>query len=274
MSSFVHQKKPFIVCVLRGKSMMSDVATIMNGEHDGADAFDLHINWLPEADRSPENLRRIFASTRLPMLALYYREPTPYSNPAPGEEERLAYQLRAIECGAAGIDIQADLYDPDPKSSLAGSSYGFAKLNPNEVTLNPQAVEKQIKFIDRVHSMGAEVLLSAHVGVRLSCDEGVELALELERRGPDIIKIVSPCEGDDQIIEILKTIVELKKRLHTPFVYIGGGADSALTRTVGAMFGNALVFANQRYEENSTLLQPLVGQVRTILDEVRRDVRQ
>lgn len=273
MSSFVNQKKPFVVGVLREKSMMSNIATILNGEADGADAFDLHINWLPESDRSPENLKRIISSTKLPVLALYYREITPFSNPVPTEEERIAYQLRAVECGAAGVDLQADLFDSDAKASLEGSKLSFAAANPNEITLKPEAVQKQKELINKIHKMGAEVLLSSHVGVTLTCEQGVELALEMESRGADIIKIVSLCGGDDQLIEILKTINELKKRLHTPFVYLGGGEDGKLTRIIGAMLGNALVFANQRYEENSTLIQPLIRSVKTVLNEVKRDVR-
>jgi hypothetical protein len=278
MNSFVNQKKPFVVCVLRGKSAMSDIATILNGEMDGADAFDLHLNWLPDSDRSPEVLKKIFNSTRLPVLALYYREPTPFSDPVPPEEVRLAYQMRALDCGAAGVDIQADLFDPNPAASLeaevksGGNLSKLAELQPKELTLNPEAISRQKELIRKIHDMNKEVLLSAHVGVKLNQEQGIALALEMESRGADIVKIVSLCDSETHLIEMLSTISELKRRMKTPFIYLGAGENGRLTRIVGAMLGNALVFANQRYEENSTFVQPLVRSVKTVLNEVRHDI--
>ena len=276
MSSFVnHQKKPFIVGVLRGESAADDIATILNSETEGADAFDVHLHWLPESERTDEKLNRIFKSSSRPMLALYYREQTPYNTPAASEERRIEGLLRALDCGAVGVDIQADFFDPRSKASLAGSELAFAKKAPAEVTLDPDAVEKQKELIGSIHKMGKEVLLSAHVQVQLSIEEGVSLALEMEKRGPDIVKIVSACgeEDYDHAIEMLATINELKKRLHTPFVYLGTGTAARLTRIVGAMLGNCLVFANHRYEANSTPSQPLIRSVETILREASRDVR-
>lgn len=275
-NSFVNQlRRPFVVGVLRGETPGADIATILNSEADGADAFDLHIHWLPEKDRGESTLSRIFHSTAKPSLALFYREQTPYNTPAASEETRIEVLLRALECGAAGVDIQADYFDPDSKSSLKDSDLPFAKKAPAEITLDPEAVKKQTGLIEKIHSMGKEVLLSAHVLTELSTEEGVALALEMEKRGPDIVKIVSTCGEDDydHAIEMLATINELKKRLHTPFVYLGTGRAARLTRITGAMIGNCLVFANQKYEPNSTPSQPLIRSAVTILREAARDVR-
>ena len=274
--SFVNQlKRPFVVGVLRGRSADDDIANILNSECEGADAFDLHIHWLPENERDEKTLKRIFSVTKKPCLALFYRENTPFNSPAADEETRIAGLIRALKCGAAGVDIQADFFDPDPKSSLVGSELPFAEKKPNEVTLRPEAVQKQIGLIDSIHSMGKEVLLSAHVGVELSKDEIVSLALEMEKRGPDIVKLVTPCADDDydRAIELLSAINELKKQLHTPFVCLGTGTAGRLTRITGAMLGNCLVFANLRYESNSTPTQPLIRSAATILREASRDVR-
>ncbi len=275
--SFVNQlRRPFVVGVLRESSADEDIAKIYNSEADGADAFDLHIHWLPENQRDEATLTRIFSSTSKPTLALFYREGTPYNTPAASEEKRIEGLLRAVRCGAAGVDIQADYFDPDPKASLAGSELLFAKKNPCEITLDPAAVEKQKELIGKIHSMGGEVLLSSHVWVELSTEEIISLALEMEKRGPDIIKIVSTCGDDDydHAIEMLAAINELKKRLHTPFVCLATGKAGRLTRITGAMLGNCLVFANQRYETNSTATQPLIRSAVTILREASRDVRK
>ena len=274
--TFVNQlKRPFVVGVLRGRSAGEDVATILNSECEGADAFDLHIHWLPEEQRDEKTLKWIFSSTKKPCLALFYREETPFNTPSANEETRVAGLMRALECGAAGVDIQADYFDSDPKASLEGSELPFAKKKPNEVTLKPEAVRMQREIIDSIHKMGKEVLLSAHVGVELSKDEIVSLALEMEKRGPDIVTLVTPCgdEDYDRAIELLSAVNELKKQLHTPFVCLGTGNAGRLTRITGAMLGNCLVFANLRYEPNTTSNQPLIRSAVTILREASRDVR-
>ena len=271
--SFVNQKKPFVVGVLRGKSALFNMATMKNAEYEGADAFDLHLNWMPEADRSEESLKKLFAFTKLPVLVLYYLEKTPFNNdPPPRWDERLDVQMRAIDCGAAGIDIQAHYFDNDSKSSLIGSNLSFAAANPAEISLRPEIIDKQMDVIERVHAKGAEVLLSSHVGVELSCEQAVDLALEMEKRKPDIVKIVSPCNSEEQLGEVLKTIVTLRKELHTPFVYLGGGEKGKLSRIFGAALDNCLCFAVSRYDETHAFIQPPIRTAKSVLEEMKTDV--
>ncbi|MBQ8510442.1 MAG: type I 3-dehydroquinate dehydratase [Clostridia bacterium] len=269
--TFAYQKKPFVVGVLRGTSALANMATMKNGEYEGADAFDLHINWMPEKDRTDESFKKLFSFTKRPVLALFYTEQTPFNNPAPGWEERFEVQMRAIDCGAAGVDIQAHYFDDDSKSSLACSNLSFVSANPAEISLRPEIIERQKDLIERVHAKGAEVLLSSHVGVELTCEQAVDLALEMEKRGPDIVKIVSPCNSELQLGEVLKTIVTLRQELHTPFVYIGGGEKGKLSRIFGAALGNCLCFAVSRYDETHAFVQPPIRTAKSILEEIKTD---
>ena len=270
--SFVNQKQPFIVGVLRGLSATANIATIKNCEYEGADAFDLHLNWMPEKDRSEESLKRIMNSTKRPVLVLYYQEKTPFNDPAPGWEERFDVQMRAIDCGAAGVDIQAHYFDPDPRSSLIGSGRSFAEANANEISLRPEIIDRQMDLIERVHAKGAEVLLSSHVGVPLTVEQAVDLALEMEKRKPDIVKIVSTCDSELQLAEVLKTIITLRHELKTPFVYLGTGEKGKMSRIMGAALGNCLVFAVSRYDETHAFIQPPVHTAKTVLEALRIDV--
>lgn len=270
--SFIKQKKPFVVGVLRGKTVQYNLATIRNAEYEGADAFDLHLNWLAPQERSDDALRQLINFTKLPMLALFYTEKTPYNDPAPSFEERLELQMRAIDCGAAGIDLQAHFFDNDSKKSLEGSKLSFAAVNPAEISLQPDIVERQKEDISQVHQKGAEVLLSSHVGVELSCEQAVDLALEMEKRGPDIVKIVSLCNSEIQLAEVIKTIITLRHELQTPFVYLGGGAVGSLSRIFGAALGNCLCFAVSRYDETHAFIQPPIHTVKNILEELKIDV--
>ena len=44
-------------------------------------------------------------------------------------------------------------------------NYSFIKGNPKEVVVDSKVIEKQMEFIEKVHSIGAEVLLSNHSGI-------------------------------------------------------------------------------------------------------------
>ena len=50
----------------------------------------------------------------------------------------------------------------------------------------------------------------------MNCEQVVELAKEMESRGPDAVKIVTVALNEDDLIEAMKTTVELKKTLKVP----------------------------------------------------------
>jgi hypothetical protein len=97
-----------------------------------------------------------------------------------------------VEAGAAGIDMQGYTFDLPSKDAFYGEDiHSFTKGGPKEVVTAPSIIEKQCELIEQVHFAGAEVLLSCHPGIAMSCEQGVDLALFLEKRNPDIIKIVT-----------------------------------------------------------------------------------
>ena len=77
---------------------------------------------------------------------------------------------------------------------LGDEGYSFASVKPFEVVTDSAIIDKQCELIEWVHGHGAEVLLSCHPMIPMSTDQVVELALFLEKRGADIIKIC----GEDQ----------------------------------------------------------------------------
>ena len=66
--------------------------------------------------------------------------------------------------------------------------------------------------IEKVHSMGAEVLLSCHPGIPMTSEQVVELALFLEKRNPDIIKIVTRADQEDDLAESIRTMLMLNMK--------------------------------------------------------------
>lgn len=146
-------------------------------------------------------MRSIISSSKLPVLALNYNKTCDWEDCGFSEEERIASFLRAVDAGAAGVDIQGYTFDAKSKDGFFGEDkYSFTKGNPKEVVTDSKIISRQCEFIEEVHSKGAEVLLSCHPGIAMSCDLVVELALFLEKRKPDIIKIVTVANNEDDLI--------------------------------------------------------------------------
>jgi len=111
--SFVNLPKPFIVCVLTETDPDGMIATIRNGESDGAQAFDLHLRSLELQYHNKNDLERIIKSSYCPTMTINYRSDDKWTGQS-GDEERIESHLIAVEAGASACDIVADYYDPSP----------------------------------------------------------------------------------------------------------------------------------------------------------------
>lgn len=245
---------PALAGVVREKNIRGAIAEIKNCKYDGATMIDLHMSCLE--DTSVESLKKIISSSALPVLALNYNSTYKWENAGFSEEERVASFLRAVEAGAAGIDMQGYTYHLPSKSGFCGEDrYSFTKGNPKEIVTEEAIISKQCELIEKVHAMGAEVLLSCHPGIVMNCEQVVELALFLEKRNPDIIKIVTKAENEDDLTESIKTMMVLKKEIKTPISYHTNGKAGMLSRIINPLLGGQIAFCVDRYNEGSTMEQ-------------------
>lgn len=245
---------PALAGVVREKSIRGAIAEIKNCKYDGATMIDLHMSCLE--DTSVESLKKIISSSALPVLALNYNSTYTWENAGFSEEERVASFLRAVEAGAAGIDMQGYTYHLPSKSGFCGvDKYSFTKGDPKEIVTDETVISMQCELIEKVHSMGAEVLLSCHPGIVMNCEQVVELALFLEKRNPDIIKIVTKAENEDDLTESIKTMMMLKKEIKTPISYHTNGKAGMLSRIINPLLGGQIAFCVDRYNEGSTMEQ-------------------
>lgn len=257
--SFAHQQGPLIIGVIRKETTKSALAEIRNGQFDGATAYDLHLSCLTEECRTPEAINKVVRFTEKPIMAISYNETylkEPYYTP---EEERTDLLLRAVEGGVSCVDIQAFTFDEEAHHhfdpTYATKDMAFAAANPHEISLRPEIIEKQMKWIDKVHSMGAEVLMSCHVGVNLNAEQAVTLAKEIEKRGPDVVKIVALANTPEEQIEAFRTIYELKKVMKVPFSFHCNGKYGKVTRLVCPMLGSYLMFCIDRFDVSYSMDQ-------------------
>lgn len=260
---------PAIAGVVREKTSTAAIAEIRNCMYDGADMIDLHMSCLESSDE--ETLREIIHSSKLPILALNYNRTVNWKDCGLTEEERVESFLRAVEAGAAGVDMQGYTFHAPSRNAFCGEDkYSFTKGNPKEVVTDEAIISKQREFIEKVHGKGAEALLSCHPGIAMNSTQVVELALFLEKRNPDIIKIVTSASNEDEMVESIKTMLLLKKEVKTPVSYHANGNFGGLTRIVNPALGGQIAFCVDRFSESSTMEQLDLKTAKTIIDNIKK----
>jgi len=260
---------PAVAGCVRERTVKAAIAEVKNCYYSGADMIDLHMSCLE--DSSVEALKKIIAASPLPVLALNYDQYYDWSRIHLTEEERIDSFMRAIEAGAAGIDMQGYTFHIPSRSAFCGEDkYSFTKDGPKEVVTDPAIIEKQCALIEQVHSMGAQVLLSCHPGVPMNAQQVVELAQFLEKRNPDIIKIVTRAKTQEDCDEAVRAMTLLKKALHTPIAYHANGKAGIPSRILNPLQGGQIAFCIDRYNEGSTMEQLDLRTVRAAVDSTRR----
>ena len=152
-------------------------------------------------------------------------------------------------CGAALCDVMGDYYD----------------RCEGEMTMDEEAVKKQMELIDAIHAKGAAVVMSSHVLKYTPAERVLEIAREHQRRGADICKTVTGAEDMAQQIENLRIIDLLKKELNIPFLYLAGG-ECRILRRIGANIGSCMSLCVHEYDELATPSQPLLRDMKILRD--------
>ncbi len=260
---------PVLVGVVKERTASSASCEIANCLYGGAELIDLHLSFLDATDY--EELKKIFASSPIPVLALNYNVKRDGTDASYGEDERAELFLRAVKAGAAGIDMQGYTFCPESKNSYVGNeTYSFTKGNPKEVVTDEKIIQKQCAFIEKIHSLGGEVLLSCHPAIPMNAETVTELALYLEKRNPDIIKIVTAAENEDHLAESIRAMQLLKKELKTPVAYHASGNAGKLSRIINPMLGGHMLFCSNGYKEGSILEQPDLKTTKSVIEGLRK----
>ena len=263
---------PALAGVVKEKSAKAAIAEVNNCIYDGADMIDLHLSCLENTEI--DELRRIITFSKLPVLALNYNTTYEGKNAGYSEDDRAELFLRAVEAGAAGIDIQGYTFHLPSKKEFCGEDkYSFTKGNPKEIVTDEKIISKQCELIERVHSMGAEVLLSCHPGIPMTSEQIVDLALFLEKRNPDIIKIVTRADSEEDLAESIRTMLMLKKEVKTPITYHANGKAGMLSRIINPLLGGQIVFCVDRYTEASVMEQIDLRTTAAIVENMKKIIR-
>ena len=247
--SFLNHSNPLLTVMLQCRTPEVAISRIRNANCMGADAYGLQVETLNPEFQNPDTYKKLFAEMQgRPCYVTNYR----YAFNQNFTDDELADGIVSLaESGATLCDVMGDI---------------FCK-HPEELTDNDAAIQKQMKLIEKLHSLGAEVLMSSHLYKYAPAERVLEIALEQKRRGADIIKIVTAADTMEQQIENLRTTNLLKQELGAPFLFLSGGV-STIHRRLGIKLGCCMALCVCEHDELSTASQPLLSIMKTIRDNI------
>ena len=216
---------------------------------DGADAFGIQIDKMDKEFMNADSFREIFSYAKgLPFYVTNYRRST---NEGKTDEQLAEELLLLADCGATLCDVMGDYYDPQP----------------DEVAVDEEAIKKQMELIDKLHQKGVEVLMSSHIFKFTPAERILEIALEHQRRGADICKIVAGASNMEEQMENLKICNMLKEKLDIPFLFLSAGTSNILRR-IGGSLGCCMYLCVHEQDDLSIKSQPLIKNVKAIIENL------
>ncbi len=263
MKKFADLKGCALVVSLIRRTPDEVIKDIAEAESQGADGFILHVERMDECYKNVQSLKKIIDCTDKPLMILNYRNET-----CSDDEKLTALKVDCIKAGATAVDIPMYTYDNDTLKSLDGCKLPFASAKPTEVSMDPTVIEKQKRLIKEIHDLGGEVLMSAHVNTMLDTEQALALALEIQNRGADIVKIILRASDMDDVAEIYKTLRVLNKELKVPFLYQTGGLYGKIVRKTAWIFGSCMVLCHEKYQEMSNREKPLISEVLAVKEKL------
>lgn len=251
--SFLRRPYPVLTGIMAGQTPQELIAESRNAEFEGAQGLAISLEDLKPEFRQREALQSIVEAVNLPCMFFFYRNDK-WGNA--GDEARQELLLLAADAGAAMIDVMGDCYDPSPR----------------EISRDPRAIDKQKHLIDQLHARGTEVVMSSHMPGALRAEEVLEHLRQLEARGPDMVKIVTGVNTEEELAEAFRTTLLLKRELQTPFIHLCNGKFSRPHRFLGPALGVAIFFAVSRYEPRYGMGQPTIRAMKAVLDNLHWNI--
>lgn len=248
--TFTEYEKPLLtVMIKQTQNPANAIAEIKRANYCGAEAFGIQMEGLPREFHTPENIKKIFSAMGdKPIYVTNYKL---VNNAEMSYEEISEELLSYLDYGATLIDVMGDMFDKAE----------------DELTMNEEAITKQIELVECIHKKGGQVIMSSHVNKFMTEERVLKIANEHKRRGVDISKIVAYADTMEEQMENLKITAVLKEKLGIPFLFLSGG-ESLIHRRIGILLGCCMSLCVCELSEGSDNPQPLIYEQRKIRDEL------
>jgi 3-dehydroquinate dehydratase len=247
--TFLGHSRPMLTVMVQDADPNEVIRKIRNGIKQGAEAFGITIQYLKPEYQTQEIYRQLLQETKdIPSYVTNYRT---QNNTEKSDDELAQGLIELADMGYTLIDVMGDLYG----------------RHEEELTDNPQAIQKQEELIRNLHGKGAQVLMSSHLYKFAPAERVLEIALEQKRRGADVIKIVTGADTMEQQLENLRITHLLKQKLGAPFLFLSVGAECDVHRKLGMRLGCCMSLNTTEHDAYSTPAQPLLSVMKSIRDD-------
>lgn len=244
MKNFLRGGKAPVTAMIMEETAESAMEKIRTALDEGADAFGVQLECLRKEECTEENIRKIYAACAgFPIYTTSYRNRYGADRT---DEECVELLLLGARCGADVCDVMGDM---------------FCRTE-GELTDNAEAVEKQRKLVEEIHSLGSQVLMSSHTHVYTPSDVVLRTAHAHADRGADISKIVTGAFNEVQLAEDIAIMERLKAETDIPFLFLANGEYSRLIRQFGPKFGSCMILS-RTYENEE---QPMISLAKHLRD--------
>lgn len=217
------------------------IATVKDAIRRGTDVVGLQMEVLEPKYRTEDAIRSIIAAAgAIPVYLTDYKRFDKWDSFS--WEEKRKELLMGAACGASLIDIPGNMFSKD----------AF------ELTYDKDAIAMQKEFIAQIHEAKRKVLISSHIFQFTKQEEAIKIALEQQSRGADVIKIVTACNTDEELIQTLETVRVLKATLQKPFIFVSSGEKGRYQRLIGPHLGSCVWLCAPKYGKYDTVAQPLL----------------
>ncbi len=251
MKSFLHNDKPTLTAMVQGTTPERIKYLIDKCREEGAEALGMQFEQLLPEYKNDATYKELFDyAGDLPVYYTNYRYAT---NEGKSDEVLSDELVHLAELGGTLADVMGDYFD-----KVEG-----------ELTTNPEAIEKQKQLITKLHEKGAQVLMSSHILKFTPAERVIEIALEHQKRGADICKIVTGADTMAEQIENLRIVTLLKEKLDIPFLFLAGG-ECHILRRIGGELGCTMYLCVHEYDEVATKSQPLLKNLKEIRNNIKR----
>lgn len=244
---FSKGKQPVVTVMLKARTKESLIDEIKRAISQGAEAFGFQAEEFDREFRSYDNLKEIFSYMEgKPIYYTDYRR----GNKCPElSDEALCDELMtALRAGASLLDIPGDFFCP----------------SQGEITTNIDAVKKQKAFIDEIHKMGGEVLMSSHVLKYISKESVLTIARLHKERGADVSKIVTEANTAEELQENMEASLLLERKSGLKHLFLCNGTMCKLHRKIGPFLGSSMCLVT---EDNADIQnQPRISEIKSILN--------
>lgn len=251
MAFVFDKRRPPLVAMVQVETLEEALDIITDAHYDGADAFGIQLEDLLPQYRNLTDLKKMFdACLGKPIYITSYRvrHSKDYT-----DEQCLELLLMGAEAGADLCDIMGDTFDHQPY----------------ELTFDEKAVTKQKEYIDRIHAMGKQVLISTHTHTHLSEEEILRYAHAQKERGADVVKIVNQARDHEEFEESISTLFRLKKEMgDTPYLFLTGGVGASVIRQTGPLYGVCMYLCAPIHKRGFTRPQPLLRSMKQVRDNL------